>query len=58
MSTAPSKFIVPPPVATPRGALWAAAIATSIADGLRRIARPGALPLLPVKQAQARPDHA
>ncbi|WP_158219640.1 hypothetical protein [Ideonella sp. A 288] len=32
-------FIVPPTVAAPRGALWAAAIAVSVVEGLRWVRR-------------------
>jgi len=39
MSSERMKILVPPPVETPRGALWAAAVAASIGNGLRRIKR-------------------
>jgi len=37
MSTERMKILVPPPVETPRGALWAAAFGASILNGVRRI---------------------
>lgn len=40
MSAEFAKVLVPPPVAVPRGAVWASSLAARLAEALRRLTRP------------------